>query len=105
LITSGEALKIEPNLKIKGDFPVIFSPNTKVGNPSRVIEEVEKDLNNLSNVEVVLRNKPEKVIKSDKKHIVLETSNNNIECNFFINAAGLYSDKISKLFNVGHHYD
>jgi L-2-hydroxyglutarate oxidase len=107
LISAGEALKIEPNLKIKGDFPVIFSPNTKVGNPTMLIEEVQKDLNELSNVEIIFKSKPEKVIKSDKKHIVVETCNNNetIECNFFINAAGLYSDKIAKLFNFGHHYD
>ena len=107
LINLNEAMKIEPNLKVNGDFPIIFSPNTKVGNPKKVMHEIEKDMRGIANLEILCNTKIEKLLKLSDNEILISTGNHrhNIECGYFINAAGLYSDKIAKMFNKGLQYE
>jgi L-2-hydroxyglutarate oxidase len=105
LLNIKEALKIEKHLKIHGDFPVIYSPTTKIGNPQGVIENILNDINSLNNVNTTLNSEFNKLLECNESHIVFEDSNNKVyETKYLINAAGLYSDKIAKHFNLLHDH-
>jgi len=106
IINRSEAEKIEPNLKLDKDYKIIFSGETKIGNPRRVIEELERDIYSISNVTKMTNCGFEYLIKNEKDEIILQDSNGDIhETSFIINAAGLYADKIAKKFEVGLNYE
>lgn len=105
LITNKEALQKEPKLKVHGNYPVIYSPTTRVGNPKRVMYELKKDLTSLHNVSISVNNGYKELISENNNSIIFRDKKGEvIETKYFINAAGLYADKIAKDFHLGEEY-
>lgn len=105
LINSDQALKIEPYVKVREDFPVLYSPDTSVGHPSKVMEELEKDLKSMANVKINTNCGFKGLISRSEKEIIIQTTNEDLlACGKLINAAGLYSDNIARAFGVGLNY-
>ncbi|MEH7225932.1 L-2-hydroxyglutarate oxidase [Bacillus sp. JJ1566] len=76
----------------------LFSPNTSSVNPIEVCQTLKAEVIN-KGVDIFCNTKYKSV--SDKYII---TNNGNFTFNYFINAAGLYADKIAKDFNFGESY-
>jgi len=79
----------------------LWSPNTAVVNPLSIIKELKKELEE-NGVKFIFDAKEwSKII--NKNEI---TINENLKVNFqhFVNAAGLYSDKVAHKFNIGLKY-
>ena len=75
----------------------IWSPSTSVVNPKEVLSHLEKELK--ENGVIFLKN--EKIEKISPKFRRIYTRNNIYEYKYFFNCAGLQSDKIAHLCNVG----
>ena len=79
----------------------LWSPSTAVVNPKEIMMQLEKELK--ENGVIFLKN--EKIEKISPKEKRIYTRINNIyEYKYFFNCAGLQSDKIAHLCNVGKEY-
>ena len=101
LISQSEALKLEPRLKLHKDYPLLFCPSTKAGDPQAVLGQLVKDLNQCSNVSLHSSTKYKKILKNEQNNIAIKTSEGNVfESRILVNCAGLYADRIAKDFGV-----
>ena len=79
----------------------LWSPLTAVVNPKEIIMHLEKELK--ENGVIFLKNEIiERISLKDKK--IHTTRNNCYEYKYFFNCAGLQSDKIAHMCNVGEEY-
>jgi L-2-hydroxyglutarate oxidase len=100
LIDNSKATSIEPSFKANGDFPIIYSPNTCVGNPKQLFHALEKEIDELPNVEKIVCSGYESKVHDGDNIAIRDINGNYYETAYFINASGLYSDKIAKDFNL-----
>lgn len=92
IIDKAKILEIEPHVAgIKG----IYSPSTGIINYKEICEKCALLIKN--NDGTINLNSEVINIEKNKNKIVLETIKGEIEANFVINCAGLYSDRIVKL--------
>jgi len=98
LIAVEQLRRIEPYAKTCE--VALYSPDTAVINPKRVLYSIEMDL--VSSGEVrILKGYEFRGLKGNNEAV---TNNGNIHFDMFINAAGSYSDKIAHAFGSGLNY-
>ena len=95
-ISEAEARDIEP--KVKTCDKALFSPTTSTVDPIEVLSSLLKDAQN----ENVIINMGTKYI--GQKNNIVQTSTENYEAGYIINAAGLYADAIGKSFGFSKDY-
>ena len=95
-ISEKEALEIEP--RIKTFESALFSPTTSSIDPKEAMNSLKKDALN-EGVEI---NVETGYLKREGNLII--TNKGKIECGFFVNAAGLYADKIAMDFGFSKNY-
>lgn len=98
LIDEAQLGVIEPYAKTCG--LALFSPDTAVTDPQKVLENIEKDLISSEKVKI-FKGFEFKGLKQNSK---ISTNNGDITFDLFINAAGAYSDKIAHIFGAGLNY-
>lgn len=98
LINEKQLKTIEPYAKAYG--LALFSSDTAVVDPKKVLDNLEKDIISSGKVKI-LKGFEFKGLKEDSKLI---TNRESIKFDLFINAAGSYSDKIAHMFEVGLNY-
>jgi L-2-hydroxyglutarate oxidase LhgO len=96
VITAADARTIEP--RVKTFTKALYSPTTSTVNPGDVMRELCKDLVQ-ANIELItgaryLQHKTNRVV----------TTKGNIDAGYIINAAGLYADKIARLFGFSKDF-
>jgi (S)-2-hydroxyglutarate dehydrogenase len=95
-ISKKEAQEIEP--RVKTFESAIFSPTTSSIDPTEIMASLKEDA--LTNgVEIYLNTR---YLKRHGNAII--TNKGIFECGFFVNAAGLYSDKIAMDFGFSKNY-
>jgi len=97
LITEKEALEIEP--KSRTFKSALYSPTTSTVDPKLVCKQLVKDLKDKG---VVFFFNTPYIKRIDKKGIL--AGNSQLFANQYINAAGLYADKIARDFDAGSKY-
>ncbi len=100
LIDEKKLLELEPNSHSPSGR-ALWSPSTAVVNPKEIIMHLEKELK--ENGVIFLKNEIiERISLKDKQ--IHTTRNNCYEYKYFFNCAGLHSDKIAHMCNVGKEY-
>ncbi len=98
LVDEKQLKTIEPYAKTCG--LALYSLDTAVINPKRVLANMEMDL--ISSGEVkILKGYEFRGLKGDDKVV---TNSGSIKYNLFINAAGSYSDTVAHIFEAGQNY-
>jgi len=98
LIDERQLKTIEPYAKTCG--LALFSPDTAVVDPQKVLQNIEEDLVSSGKVKI-FKGFEFKVLKQSNK---ISTNNGDITFDLFINAAGSHSDKIAHMFGAGLNY-
>jgi len=100
MLDEKEIKKLVPNANITSGRG-IWSPNTSVVNPLDILNELANDLEKL-NIKIF---KGVKKWKLNSKESFI-SFNQDIKINFghFINASGLYADRVAHIFDVGSEY-
>ena len=98
LITKRHVKEIEPYAKTCRI--ALYSPQTAVVDPHKVLESVERDLISSGRVRILKGFK----FKGLEKNSRVLTEQGSIDFGLFINAAGAWSDKIAHVFGVGLNY-
>ena len=100
LIGEKELSEIEPYAKTFEK--AIYSPSTAIVDPSRVIQEIERELEGKVKKGVEFRG------VSDGGHAILfdrkEGRTFSVKFDFFVNSAGAFADKVAHSFGVGLRY-
>ncbi len=94
----GEFKKFEPNARC---IEAIYAKNVAVTNPRAVTLKLSKMLE--ANGVKIIRNCQLFAVKLKQK-IISITNKGDIECDFLINAAGLYADDVAKMFGLACDY-
>jgi L-2-hydroxyglutarate oxidase len=97
-ITLDELKKLEP--QAKSYEYALHSPNSAVIDSHSVLDQLLTDLNQLG-VDVVYH---QEVHNIDPKTKTVYTANTTVNYGYFINAAGVYADRLAHLFGVGLNY-
>lgn len=97
IIDSAQLAKVEPLAKTS--TIALWSPRTAVADPYLVAQQLRRDLDK-SGVKLLVGHR---VMKIDGG-VVLTEQGHTIEFDHFVNSAGLYADKIAKLFGHGQRY-
>ncbi len=100
MLDSSQLKELEPEVKTASNR-AIWSPNTSVIKPKSVISQLQKELIEMG-VKFFFSERISKALK--KKKLILTNKNNKFHYNYFINCAGLESDKIAHLFDIGMNY-
>ena len=79
----------------------LWSPNTSVVNPLSIMRELKKELED-NGVKFIFDAK--EWSKLNNKNEILINSSLKVNFQHFVNAAGLYSDKVAHKFNIGLKY-
>ncbi|MBF0099849.1 MAG: L-2-hydroxyglutarate oxidase [Desulfobacterales bacterium] len=98
LIDEKTLSEIEPEAKTCSQ--ALYSFDTAVVNPKKILNALLQDLINTKTVKVSFNTAFQNV--SGKNQLM--TSKGKIEFDYFINAGGAYSDVIAKSFGLGQHY-
>jgi len=98
LIDEVELKDVEPQAKTYER--AIFSPNTAVINPQQVMEALAEDVLSTGRVRVMLGVRCLGRVSSDK----VKTTVGNVSYKLFINAAGVYADRLAHFWGVGFNY-
>ena len=96
MISAAEAAEIEPNAYTHER--AIYSPTTATVNPLEVVQSIQQDI---SDAGITLLNDTAYIKKSGNQVI---TSKGNFTPGYFINAAGLYADKIARDYGFSQDY-
>ncbi|MBF0224955.1 MAG: L-2-hydroxyglutarate oxidase [Desulfobacterales bacterium] len=99
IVDEKELSDIEPNAKTCE--MAIYSRNTAVVEPQKILLSLFKDIISNKKTKIMFGTKFIGLSK-DKKFVL--TTKGNIGFNFFINAAGAYSDIVAHSFGIGHNY-
>jgi len=100
IISQKELSEIEPEAS-KIVQRALYSPNTSVVDPHAILSRIQSDLIN-SGVTILF---DEKVVSANPDSSTLKTNkDNNFKYKHLVNCTGQYSDKVSKIFNVGKEY-
>ena len=100
LIDEKKLFALEPNA-YSSSGRALWSPSTAVVNPKEIMMQLEKELK--ENGVIFFKNEIIEKISPKEKRIYTRT-NNSYEYKYFFNCAGLQSDKIAHLCNVGKEY-
>lgn len=95
-INEKEAQSIEPNVVTYKK--ALYSPSTSSVNPIEVCQTIKNEVVN-KGVDIFCN-----TLYQGKSNDKVLTNNGFYKCNYFINAAGLYADKIAKDFKFGEKY-
>ncbi len=95
-VKESEVRKIDPNVKTYKK--ALYSPSTSSVDPIEVCKSIKTDVINLG-VDIIRNTQ-----YLGKSNDEIKTSKGSFRCNYFINAAGLYADKIAKDFKFGEKY-
>lgn len=95
-VSQKEVQLIDPNVKTVKK--ALFSPNTSSVDPVEVCQILKQEVAN-NGVDILCNTQYKK--KADHG---IYTNKGLIKCNYFINAAGLYADKIAKDYQFGQIY-
>lgn len=99
-VTLAQARKIEP--RVKTVERALFSPNTSSIDPKELMQSLVIDL---KAADITIHyGSPYVGSVRQKKTTVIKTPKETFECGYFINAAGLYADRIAKDFGFSKHY-
>lgn len=100
MIDKKRLYELEPYAESSSDR-ALWSPNTVVINPKEILMQIENEL--IEKGVLILKNQTIKKIFPEKKEI--HTNDNSIfKFKYFFNCAGLQSDRIAHLCNVGEKY-
>ena len=91
-----QAQEIEP--KVKTVERALFSPNTAVMDPSRVVSSLVSDAEAMG----IQCRTGTRYLSRTRDRIL--TSSGSIEAGYVVNAAGLYADRIARDFGFARHY-
>ncbi len=94
-MTEEQASQIDPSVKTYKK--ALYSPSTSTVDPVEVCNAIYQEIVSLG-VEVLF------VQLRRKENTTILTNNGKLRCHYFINAAGLYADRIAKDFNYGDDY-
>lgn len=98
VVDKDELKAIEPNANTFSK--ALYSPTTSTVNPIEVVEQLGNELKSKKNITLLLG---ERFIKRVHPSII-ETNKQKINFKYFVNAAGLYADKIAHQFDIGRKY-
>ncbi len=103
-ISKGEAQEIEP--RVKTFERALFSPTTSSTDPEAVLRQLEWDAERVGvrferGVRFLRREKQE---GGDQGAYVIRTTGAMYHAGYFINAAGLYADRVARQFGFSKHY-
>lgn len=91
-----QAARIDPS--VKTFKKALYSPSTSTVDPVEVCDTIYQEILTLG-VEVMFE-----TAYQGHDHSIILTNKGKLHCHYFINAAGLYADRIAKDFNYGDQY-
>jgi len=100
IIDERELSKLSP-LARSASGRALWSPNTSVVDPCSILDTLQKQLISYG-VSIKLNEKTWKVLPSHNK--IIFSDNSTLNYDYIFNCAGLYADKIAKLFNLSNEY-
>ncbi|MBF0705408.1 L-2-hydroxyglutarate oxidase [Alkalihalobacillus hwajinpoensis] len=95
-MTEEQTSRIDPSVKTYKK--ALYSPSTSTVDPLEVCNAIYQEIVSLG-VEVLFE-----TAYKGKQDATILTNNGELRCHYFINAAGLYADRIAKDFNYGDDY-
>src|SRR5690625_541035 len=95
-VNKQEMKSIDPN--VKSHKIALFSPTTSSVDPIEVCQKIKTEVQSMG-VDIICDTEYKRMSNND-----VITNNGIFSCNYLINAAGLYADKIAKDYNFGKKY-
>lgn len=102
LIDDAQLAEIEPNAKSAGQ--ALYSHYTAVVDPKAIIKSFQKELEASGKVRFRFDTRFAGLKEETGRGLVVRTTNGDIACGFFVNAAGAYGDVVAHAFGLGRKY-
>ncbi|MHC1701567.1 MAG: L-2-hydroxyglutarate oxidase [Humidesulfovibrio sp.] len=102
LIDDRQLAEIEPNAKSAGQ--ALFSHYTAVVDPKAILKSIQQELLDSGKVRLRFDTRFVGLGEPEGKRLRVRTTNGDISCAFFLNAAGAYGDVVAHAFGLGQNY-
>ncbi|MDP3428504.1 MAG: L-2-hydroxyglutarate oxidase [Humidesulfovibrio sp.] len=102
LIDDAQLAEIEPNAKSAGQ--ALFSHYTAVVDPKAILKSIQKELLESGKVRIRFATRFLGQAADEGRRLRIRTTNGDISCAFFLNAAGAYGDVVAHAFGLGRDY-
>ncbi|MDQ7835437.1 MAG: L-2-hydroxyglutarate oxidase [Humidesulfovibrio sp.] len=102
LIDDAQLAEIEPNAKSAGQ--ALFSHYTAVVDPKAILKSIQKELLDSGKVRMRFDTRFVGLGAPEGKRLRVRTTNGEVSCAFFLNAAGAYGDVVAHSFGLGKDY-